>query len=244
MTNGYSILADFYDSLMIDVPYTRWISFISRRAREPKSSVRIVDAGCGTGTVALGLAKKGYNVMGVDQSAEMLSIAIQKSMREHTDVQWRLGSFVRLKTSADLVISTCDGVNHLLSLKDLVGFFSHAYNCLKDSGFLIFDINTTHKFRNILADNCFAWGIPGTYVIWKNYFSWPYNQANVNLFQLDTLVKTRFSIVQRCYTLASLIYYLKQVGFYKIELWNNYKNPLKHLDVHRITVVAKKTKGR
>lgn len=124
MTNGYSVLADVYDSFMTDVPYRRWIKFIANLAGEiPKSSVRIVDAGCGTGTVAIGLAKQGYNVMGIDQSLEMLGKARQKSMRRPIDVQWRQGSFVRLKTRVDLVISTCDGVNHLLTLKDLVGFF-------------------------------------------------------------------------------------------------------------------------
>lgn len=243
--SGYSVLASNYDRLMEDVPYSRWVKFIAGYARSlSRPDVKILDVGCGTGTIALDLAKRGFWVTGIDSSIDMLKIAQSKSQGMRLPVHWNLGSFGSISAQADLVISTCDGVNHLLSIKELVGFFKSVYLCLANEGYLIFDINTPAKYQLTLGNRLFSWGIPELHVIWRNLFIPPFNQAAITIFQSRTKLISRFQILQRCYKPSSLIYYLEQTGFSNIQLWDNYKARLKTMAVPRITVVAQKNRGR
>lgn len=243
--SGYSVLASYYDRLMGDVPYSRWAKFIAGFARSlSRPDVKVLDVGCGTGTIALDLAKRGFLVTGIDSSIDMLEIAQAKSRGMGLPVNWKLGSFCSISDQADLVISTCDGVNHLLSIKELVGFTKSAYVCLADEGYLIFDINSPAKYQLTLGNRLFSWGSPELHVIWRNFYVPPFNQAAITLFQRGTKHISRFQILQRCYTPSSLVYYLKQTGFSNIQLWDNYKTRLKTMAVPRITVVAQKNKGR
>jgi len=240
--SGYNVLAANYDVLMKDVPYPRWVEFISKYAcRQGKP--RITDVGCGTGTVALALARRGFEVTGIDQSVEMLAMARHKSDRENIPVSWIHGSFAQLNLTSDIIISTCDGVNHLLSIRELCQFLVHARSCLTAQGVLIFDINSESKFSNVLADNTFYWQEPGIEVVWVNDYSPPFNYANITLFELSNsgnYSKSTMMIIERCYRLPSLLYYLRRTGFSRISLWNNYKGRLRGNDASRITIVAHK----
>jgi SAM-dependent methyltransferase len=241
---SYALLAKHYDQLMSEVPYDRWIRFIDRCARlTPRTPLRILDAGCGTGTVAIGLSMLGYDVMGIDQSPEMLSIAQHKSAKHSLPIQWLEGSFLDLQTEAGLIVCTCDGVNHIKSSHELISFFSRTHRLLNPLGYLIFDINSEHKYENILANNTFSWRVPGLEVVWLNNFHEPMNWAKISLYshlEKDLYSRTTLNIIQRCYRLSSLLYYLRQCGYKINGLWNNYGCRLNINTASRITVVAQK----
>jgi len=224
----------------------RWISFIAYYAKTlKKKAVRIVDAGCGTGTVSIGLSEMGFQVTGIDTSPEMLTAARHKADQHNQSVHWIRQSITALNQPADLVISTCDGVNHLTKLKDLLKFFGRVSHCLDPGGLFIFDINSVYKYQDFLGQNVFSWSLPGLDVVWTNQFQWPSNRASITLFSLQAngaYEKYLFEVCQRCYTVSSLIYYLYQSGMLTVGLWNNYGSKLKRLDTHRITFVAKKIK--
>ena len=246
MSTGYSLLAKHYDNLMGDVPYNRWIRFIDRHARLlAKPRIRIIDAGCGTGTVTIGLGLLGHEMVGIDECPEMLSAARFKADQNNLSAQWIQQRFSDLQTEADLVICTCDGINHIPSVKELVGFFSRASSMLNPNGYFIFDINSPHKYRNLLANNIFAWQMPGLDVVWTNKFSHPVNYASITMYSHlkdDLYSKSELEIIQRCYTLSSLLYYLRQSSFKLTGLWNNYGGRLKSLTSPRITLVAQKVR--
>ena len=85
MEDSYSILARHYDSLMADVDYASYADFYERIIEKyaPSLPKRLIDLGCGTGSISVLLAEKGYEVTGVDISCEMLSAALKKASDKH-----------------------------------------------------------------------------------------------------------------------------------------------------------------
>lgn len=239
---GYDVLARHYDALMQDVPYQRWTGFISKIARSGGKDVRILDAGCGTGTVALALAMRGYSVIGIDESVEMLAIAQAKASAANLPVTWLHNTLWAVQLPCDIIISTCDGVNHLLKVGDVIRFFHQAYANLVWGGYLIFDINSPYKFKRILADNTFYWSISGLDVVWVNEYKAAINRANISLYEgcAGNFIKSTVEINERCYEPSTLLYYLRKCGFRKASLWNNYQGKLRSARVSRMTLVAQK----
>ena len=110
----------------------------------------ILDLGCGTGTMTRLLRQKGYDMIGVDASAEMLEIArtirmkilyLQQDMREF-----------ELYGTVAAVVCVCDSLNYLLEEEDLAEVFSLVHNYLDQNGVFIFDMNTIHKYRDLIGD--------------------------------------------------------------------------------------------
>ena len=79
MEDSYSILARHYDSLMADIDYASYAGFYEKIIEKyaPSLPKRLIDLGCGTGSISVLLAEKGYEVTGVDISCEMLSAALK-----------------------------------------------------------------------------------------------------------------------------------------------------------------------
>ena len=240
----YALLAKNYDLLMKDIPYQRWLDFISVFAGKiRKTGVRIVDAGCGTGTVALGLLQRGFMVTGLDRSAEMLSLARMKADQLDLTLPLLQGDFSDMQLDTDMVISTCDGINHLLACRDVIKFFRRAHACLSPGGCLLFDINTEYLYRRILADNVFAWGIQELDLVWRNQYVAPINYVEIDMYTplgKGCWSKANFSIIQRCHQVSTLIYYLEQTGFRLEGLWENYGRRRITHTAQRITFVAHK----
>jgi len=241
---GYESLARYYDVLMADVPYRRWIKFIDSFARRTgKRRARILDAGCGTGTVAVGLARRGHRVTAFDQSAEMLALADAKARRAKVDLLLLQCDFNLWAGQYDVIISTCDGINHILSVQELVNFFRKASSGLSRGGFLLFDVNSPYKFARVLADNVFYWQVSGLHVVWTNRYQYPYNTAILNIFaqtEPGVFTHAKTEVIERCFKPATLVNYLRKSGFKRVCLFDNYKGPLRSARTDRITVVAQK----
>jgi 2-polyprenyl-3-methyl-5-hydroxy-6-metoxy-1,4-benzoquinol methylase len=88
------------------------------RERGLTAGASILDAGCGTGSLALMLAREGYRVTGVDLSPGMLACAAAKD--EAGQVDWRVGDLTSLDLGAtfDAVVSVADVFNHLATLDE------------------------------------------------------------------------------------------------------------------------------
>ena len=85
--SAYDALAASYDGLMADGSYRRRAAFLARRLRKSPIPVEtVLDLGCGTGTIACLLAKKGYQVLAADGSEEMLTQAAAKAAGRAVDV--------------------------------------------------------------------------------------------------------------------------------------------------------------
>jgi ubiquinone/menaquinone biosynthesis C-methylase UbiE len=107
---------------------------------------RILDLACGEGTFAVLMAKKGFQVTGVDLSSQMLQIAGECAKNEKVDVELHLHDMRSLPFEEKFDLVTCwyDSLNYLLELEDLEKAFAGVWRAIKKGGLFIFDMNTIY----------------------------------------------------------------------------------------------------
>src|SRR5215510_9215222 len=134
---GIKALTPFYDFIQ------RWLvrdtRFKSRLIEQAgiQAGYRVLDLGCGTGTLAI-MVKQTVptaDVVGLDADPQMLSVAKSKSMRENTPVQFDQGMTVNLPypdASIDRVLSSL--MIHHLKTPDKEITAREVYRVLKPGG--------------------------------------------------------------------------------------------------------------
>lgn len=166
---AYNYFAEVYDDLTENVNYkvrSEYISDFFNKYGITKSA-KILDLACGTGSICLELSKMGYSLLGIDKSSEMLSVADNKLNGNVHLLNAEMQNFA-LSESVDAVVCLLDSINHLESSNDVKKCFNCVYNCLKEKGLFIFDINTVYKHNFILADNSFVFDEEDYFLSWDN----------------------------------------------------------------------------
>ena len=122
----------------------QYISLISQILKNNKiEKAKILDLACGTGVLALELAKLGHSVKGIDISPHMIEMAKSKST-DHLDISFEIKDMTDFSFDEkyDLVICTFDSLNYIIDLKNLKTVFVNISKVLLDKGFFVFDCNT------------------------------------------------------------------------------------------------------
>lgn len=241
---SYSLLAPWYDQLMEDIPYQHWAKFISLQIRRAGIKEPVIgDLACGTGRLTAHLAKM-YQVWGIDNCPEMLALANSR-LNEGLFFQ---GALTDLNQPADVFICTCDGVNHILTLKELVRVFRRIHNLLPMGGLFLFDINSPHKYSRVLADNIFYFPLnQGGHLLWENMYKKPRSLAKLQFFlpvKPGQFLRQETLIEERCYSVPTLVYWLQACGFSLTGLWDDYTLKSISAKTQRIVVSAVKTNRR
>ena len=170
----YDLLAPFYDAINADIDYEKWADFIEKIFnKECEASPELVlDLGCGTGKMTLELARRGYDMTGIDYSPEMLDIARSVAESEGQDILWLCQDMreFELYGTVDAAVCCLDCINHIEDIEDMKQCFSLVHNYLIPDGIFIFDINGRYKFENIYADNTYSMEEEGGVCVWENYY--------------------------------------------------------------------------
>ena len=170
---AYTSFAQVYDLFQDNVPYQEWCVYLTGLLREQGVKDGLVlDLGCGTGSLTRLLARSGYDMIGVDNSGEMLQIAMDKGQGMEEDILYLMQDMreFELYGTVRAVVSICDSMNYLLEYKDLVQVFRLVNNYLDPGGVFIFDLNTEYKYKELLADNTFAEDRKESSFIWNNFY--------------------------------------------------------------------------
>ena len=148
---AYEYLAGCYDRFTEDIDYAHWADYVEKHFARLGRPVRtVLDLACGTGSLSYELALRGYELIGVDASAEMLAQAAEKC-REVGDPppMFLQQSMQRLDLydTVDACVCCLDSVNYVTRPGDLARAFCRVHTFLSPGGLFLFDINTPEKFR-------------------------------------------------------------------------------------------------
>ncbi len=171
--------AEAYDALTFNVPYDEIAEYYTKILCKMTDGRRLLDMGCGTGSLTVRMKNRGFDVIGQDASVDMLGYAAQKS----SEIRWILQHMeeTELGEPADAVISTLDSINHLPDKASWERCFGKVCENLKSGGVFAFDVNTPYKQREILGENTFVYDVDGVYCVWQNSFDEADNGVDIDL---------------------------------------------------------------
>lgn len=207
----YNDFAQVYDKLQ-DADYNKFVDFYEEIFRRlGKKPELVLDLACGTGNITLPMAARGYDMIGLDMSVEMLNIARNKAYDANLEILFLCQDMCEMELfgTVDAIVCALDGVNYITDYDDLKELFRLVCNYLNPDGVFIFDINSVHKLKNILASNTFVNDEQGIFYVWQSEFS---EETNICDFELTFFCEsedgsyTRFDEFQqeRAYTIAEI----------------------------------------
>lgn len=223
--DAYRNLAASYDRLTNDVDYEATVDFYWQiLAREGLAPRTAVDLACGTGSVALLLAKKGLQVIGVDMSEDMLCQASWKAQEVENPPVFVCQSLQRLQLprGVDLAVCALDSMDYITDPADCQEAIRRIYRVLNPGGCFIFDVNTPGKLR-AMDDQIFLDEDDDVYCLWRGEFD---EQSNICTYAMD-IFQRRGNLWERsseehreyAYCAEQLVDYLRQAGFTAIEVY-------------------------
>lgn len=224
MMKSYSVLAKYYDRFSRnDCDYVGWSKYLCRIASE-HAVRRIADIACGTGKMTRLLAEAGFDVLGIDASGEMLTIARQKCSA--TFVLQDMNK-LSLPHPYDMATVVNDGVNYLPP-RQLEPFFVNLSANLKIGAPLVFDISSPRKFSGVLNGNVFFVDESDATLLWTNKVESDVAQMDLTLFEKvgDVYVRSDEKHVQHIHTRESVESALKSAGFCLREVTSDYGKPI------------------
>ena len=186
--DAYTSFARVYDMFMDNVPYEEWCDYITGLLKEYGiSNGLVLDLGCGTGSMTELLAARGFDMIGVDCSEDMLEIALEKRMASGRDILYLQQDMrdLELYGTVRAVVCLCDSINYLLDVQDLETVFRLVNNYLDPGGIFIFDLNTEYKYRELLSDRTIAENRDEGSFIWDNYYD---EESRINEYDLALFI--------------------------------------------------------
>ena len=193
-------------------------------ASEARDVLLAADLGCGAGKFTEILADRGYDVMGIDLSEEMLGIALERrdSLRHRTLYLCQDMREFELYGTAGTFVSVGDSVNYLLTDEDMIKLFKRVNTFLFPGGIFVFDFKTLHLYRDVIGDNTIAEDREDCSFIWENWYDDEsrINEYDLSLFIRETGVKEDDNLFrkyqeihrQRGYTLEEMKRFAEEAG--------------------------------
>ncbi len=172
----YGLIAPYYDAWNAELDYAAWADRVEDafRCHYPAGVEAVLDLGCGSGRMTVELAKRGYDMIGVDGSPEMLTAARDAAEAAGVGERclWLLQELTafELYGTVEAVVCCLDTLNHLTSYRDLRACLSLVHNYLVPSGLFLFDLNSREKFETAYADNVYTFEKEDAFCIWQNTY--------------------------------------------------------------------------
>ncbi|MFR8084066.1 MAG: class I SAM-dependent DNA methyltransferase [Faecalimonas sp.] len=246
---AYTSFASVYDTFMDNIPYEEWAEYLSGLLAEYEVTDGIVlDLGCGTGTLTELMAARGFDMIGVDYSEEMLEIAMEKRAESGRDILYLLQDMreFELYGTVRAVISICDSLNYITEEEELEEVFRLVNNYLDPEGVFIFDFNTVYKYREILGDQTIAESREDCSFIWDNYY---YEEEQINEYELSLFLQEEGNLYrkyvethyQKGYELETIKSLLEKSGMKFVNAYDAFTRNPPTKESERVYVIARES---
>lgn len=214
----YTALASFYDRLTEDVNYERWAEYLEKLIDRYSASKDIVlELACGTGSLSRLLSEKGYDMICVDNSPDMLAVAREKCRGDSSPLFLCQDMCeLDLYGTVDAALCCLDSINYLTYLDELKRAFKRVSLFMNKGGAFIFDIKTTGYFKELKGRSNAVSEEDG-------FYFWQYDydgksgicQHNVEIFQKtgENYKRHTETHFQRSYSFEQIERYLSMAGF-------------------------------
>lgn len=245
--DSYTSFAQVYDLFMDNVPYEEWCEYIRDILHQYGiEDGLLLDLGCGTGKMCRIMSQYGYDLIGIDNSIEMLDIAREQNDAGILYLNQDMREF-ELYGTVRAVYCACDSVNYILSEEELTSVFKLVNNYLDPRGLFVFDFNPEYKYRELLAENTFAENREDGSFIWENYYD---EEEEINEYDLTLFIKDdhgkfeRFGEThfQKSYTLEAMRRLIEAAGMEYVAAYDAYTFDPVREDSERITIIAREKK--
>jgi SAM-dependent methyltransferase len=245
---AYESFARVYDMFMDNIPYEEWETYLSGLLAE--RGIRdglVLELGCGTGTMTELLAADGYDMIGVDNAPEMLEIAMEKREKSGRDILYLLQDMCEFELYGTVraVVCVCDSINYILEEEDLLKVFRLVDNYLDPGGYFIFDMNTVHKYRDLMGETTIAESRDEGSFIWDNYFD---EEEMINSYELTLFIpegeeglyrRYEEEHAQRAYNIETVSSLIEQAGLQLEAVYDAFTKDAPGPDSERVYFVAR-----
>lgn len=240
---GYDAIAKVYDKLNADIDYSAWADFVEKCFQKflPEKPELVLDLACGTGSMTIPLADRGYDMIGVDGSENMLAEAFMRG-NGRSDILWLLQDMRSFELYGTVGAVTCclDSLNYLLEDGDLQKCFATVHNYLDPDGLFLFDMNTPYKFRHTYGDNAYiledelVWdeGLDteeraAVFCGWQNHFDPDTRICDFYLSLFEELENGSYRRAdehqrERCYEMEEILSALKAANLELLGVWSDF----------------------
>lgn len=249
---GYSAFARYYDSLTGNVDYPGRAARLDAIIRKYKTTdgKLLLDLACGTGSMCEALAKRGYDVLGVDCSPEMLGCAMEKKLTSGLPIQYLCQDMRRLDMFGTIDVTICllDSLNHLSGLADVEQTFARVSLFAEPDGLFLCDMNTPYKHKTVLGDSCIALENEQVLCVWQNHCDGTDVDIQLDFFEQEherdgTLYRRSSEhIRERAYETDVIDAALVRAGFAVLAHFDGERDTPVRDDTERILYVCRKIK--
>lgn len=247
---SYEQFAYLYDELMKDAPYDAWVQFVKETLvqQELNNARRLLDLACGTGELSMRFAAQGFQVTGVDLSADMLAVAQKKAMDAGMKIPFFQQNMADLEGQGefDVIGIFCDSLNYLESEEKVADTFLNVYRHLSPEGIFIFDVHSIYKITEVFINQTYADNDDHVSYIWNSFPGESPNSVEheLSFFVLDekTGKYARYDELhlQRTFSEQQYSDWLQDAGFEIVRISADFENSAPKANSERIFFVARK----
>ena len=245
---GYADFAAFYDRLTDDVGYPQRADYIAELLMEHGMKKGIVlDLACGTGSLTLELSKRGYEMIGVDASPDMLCAAQEKCAQAGAEVLFLCQPMEALDLygTVNAAVCTLDSLNHITDPDTLREVLRRVSLFLEPGGLFVFDVNTPYKHREVLGNHTFVYVLEGLYCVWQNAYCAKDTSVEILLDFFEEKADgsyTRYGeqFAERAYSHEELCAFAQAAGLTLAGYYEEMTRTPPHADTERAIYVMKK----
>lgn len=227
--SAYQALAGVYDALTGDVGYQRRADYLEKLFQKSRIPVHtVLDLACGTGAITAALMERGYELISVDGSPDMLAAAREKAEGAAGIAPVFLNQDMRLLDlygTVDAAVCCLDSLNYLTSAKDVQKTLERLHLFIAPGGLLVFDINSAAKL-SALDGQVFLDETEDIYCVWRTEYE---KRSRICSYWMDIFTRRPDGAWdrageehrQKAYEVDELRAWLLEAGFNRIRTYGD-----------------------